>query len=335
MDNNKTEIWKELHNQKSIWECISVDNYVYYFEFEGKKIPLRNFKSKYLPDHDSNLTFLGRFLTKFSTCSNLMSRKPGSQDVTLYCMMKKPHGSFIRNKIDEKFLETAAPPISWRREAIIKKLDDLVYEYAVEKNDKFAFLDIGSGGGFDGLEIDRLMIGLSEDNLINTEDGDIPFGQDDPKYKIVNIEIDDVWISTGEALCKKLYGKKSKSFSLNYSIFKYLECERYKKDLAGFENLIISCNGFAEFLEDDLLVKLYMEIYDLTRSFKGQIDLILPYAIRSKKQEKLGNLIGFNYLAREKNYMLRLCSLIFPGFEVSYEEQHSQIVLMLRRKAKN
>jgi hypothetical protein len=323
--NNKKEIWERLHKQKDIWDCLSVYNYTYYFNHNKESIALRNFKSKKLPSYAYDLTIIGRLLTKLCTCSNIMSRRPGSEDVTLYCMLNKPHGSFLTKKLDSKFMQTANPPIKWRRDIIRTRLDSLVYDYAIEKNEDFAFLDIGSGGSFDGLEIDRLMTGL-RDSLDSSESVS--------NYKTVNIDIDDIWLAIGDLLYDKLFGNKSKAISINDSIFSYLEKQRYKNDLSNFDNLIVSCNGFAEFLEDDLLVKLYMDIYDMTRHFDGQIDLILPYAVRSSKQERLGKVIGFNYLAREKNYMLRLCSLIFPGFEVNYEEKHSQIVLLLRRNAR-
>lgn len=86
-------------------------------------------------------------------------------------------------------------------------------------------------------------------------------------------------------------------------MFRFLNFgKKYKSTLNHYDNIIISCNGFAEFLSDVKIRKLYEEIFKFTQEFKGNVDIILPFANKNKEQEALGKKLVFNSkLKRREN----------------------------------
>lgn len=64
-------------------------------------------------------------------------------------------------------LEIASPPLIWRRQQIKEGIQQKIKEYT-RKNESFFFWDIGSGAGFDSIEIERLIrrINVLTDNSL-------------------------------------------------------------------------------------------------------------------------------------------------------------------------
>ncbi len=317
--------WNKVNSQRKVWDHLRIENHAFYYQVNEKKILLSHFADQYLPKSPYELTFLGKILTKLSVFSNIMSKRPGTEEVTFYSLINKAQGSGLKKVVDEKILKTIAPPLNWRRGKVVEFINELVYEYTVHKQEKFAFIDIGCGGGLDSLEIERILTGLN-----HTLEENISFD-----YKLVNVDIDEKWLKNNEELTKILFGKESKINRYNMSVFEYFDKKIYEKDFKEFEHLIVSCNGFAEFFEEENLKKLYEGIHHLTKIFKGQVDIILPFAITNQKQEKLGNAIGFKYRAKEKKDMLQLVEGIFKNFKLDYDEAYSQMALKLRRKIRS
>lgn len=65
-------------------------------------------------------------------------------------------------------------------------------------------------------------------------------------------------------------------------------------------------NGFAEFLSDRELGKLYKDFFTFTQLFNGNISIILPFAIKNQKQETLGNMIGLKFKAKAKSDIINM-----------------------------
>ena len=189
------------------------------------------------------------------------------------------------------------------------------------EKDAFGFLDIGSGGGFDSLEISRLLSKLPEKDSIFT------------RISIVNVDIDTFWLQQNENLSNLLYEGKPSIVRRNMSIFDYINRQLYLDDFMDRPNLLISCNGFAEFFEDEPLGQLFKAIARMTKDFKGHVYLILPFAVKNYVQESMARVVGFNYRARDIATITRMIQENFPDFTLETNSQFSQLILMLHRKA--
>lgn len=313
--------WEDINKQKSVWEYLSIEDSSFYFIKGNDKILLSSFKDKDLPKSPYSLTTMGKVLTKLSTFANIMSKRPGTEEVTFYSILNEAQSTWCGNYFDKKMLDIVSPPITWRRIEIEKSIRDILKKYVFDYKESFAFVDIGCGGGFDSLEIERIILGINYiagENIIND-------------YDILNIDIDTKWLNNNEKLDKHMFGEKSKIRRCNMSIFEYLDRRYYAQEFSHENNLIISCNGFAEFLTDDDLKRLYIGIRNMADTFNGKIHIILPFANRNEKQEALGNKIGFKFRAKEKEYMISLIEEVFNGFKVSFTEKYSQIVLVVEK----
>ncbi|KEI04400.1 hypothetical protein ADU90_13725 [Clostridium botulinum] len=314
--------WEKITKEKTVWQHLAIENSAFYFKTDDKKIFLSSFKDKDLPASPYSLTLMGKILTKLSTFANIMSKRPGTEEVTFYSILNTPGNKWFGSYFDRKILDIVSPPITWRRIEIENLIKSIIKKYIFEYNESFAFVDIGSGGGFDSLEIERVILSM---NYILGEDI-LP-----QKYDILNIDIDSKWLKNNQKLSKCIFGDKSRIKRCNISIFDYLNKKSYIKEFSSQNNLIVSCNGFAEFLSDKDLEKLYMGIRYMADTFSGRIHIILPFANKNKKQEELGDKIGFKFRAKEKEYMINLINDIFSDFKVSFTEEHSQIVLLIEK----
>jgi hypothetical protein len=325
VNNNTTKIlsaWQKVNGEKNIWQHLSIEDEAFYFNQGDKKIFLSSFKNKDLPISPYDMTWMGKLLTKLSTFANIMSKRPGTEEVTFYSILEKPHNTGFGVSWDRKVLNIVAPPITWRRIEIEKSIKELIKKYIFDYKESFAFIDIGSGGGFDSLEIERILLGMTdllEKDILPKE------------YNLLNIDIDSKWLNNNEKLSKSIFGQRSRIKRHNMSVFEYLSKKMYKKEALAHENVIVCCNGFAEFLSDEDLRALYTEIYDMVSTFAGKVNVILAFANKNPKQEKLGEKIGFKYKAKEKEKMLDLVKEIFVDFKISFSEKHDQIVLMVER----
>lgn len=325
VDREKSELliaWEKVNKDKNIWQRLCIEDSAFYFNEGHRKIFLSSFKTKDLPESPYTLTLIGKILTKLSTFANIMSRRPGTEEVTFYSILNQPQSKGFGRGFDKKILDVVAPPITWRRIEIENSIRDIIKKYIFEYKDSFAFVDIGCGGGFDSLEIERILCGMKD---VLKEDV-LP-----KEYDILNIDIDTKWLKNNEKLVEYIFGEKSKIRRCNMSIFDYLNKKSYVEEFASQDNLIVSCNGFAEFLNDEDLKKLYIGIRNMANTFSGKVHIILPFANKNKKQEELGNKIGFKFRAKEKDYMINLIKEIFSDYKVTFSEKYSQIVLLVEK----
>ncbi|MDA3972967.1 hypothetical protein PF023_02815 [Enterococcus thailandicus] len=313
------DAWEIVKREPTVWEFIEIKNDSFYYKINQEELFLSSFKSKDLPSSPYTLTFLGEVLTKLSPLANIMSRRPGTEEVTFYVLLNTPQSGIFGKKVDKKMLEVAAPPLVWRRKQIQEGIRQKIKEY-IEKNESFYFLDIGSGAGFDSLEIERLIHRINKltNNCFNKP------------YESLNIDIDSKWLKNNQLLAEKLFGSNHFITRENISIFDFLE--KYPKVTLGqYNHLIISCNGFAEFLSDIELRNLYEKIFLFTQTFDGNVDIILPFANKNKKQESLGHKIGFKFKAKEKQELISMIKEIFKNYKVTYCEKHSHIVMNVQK----
>ncbi|MCT0017231.1 hypothetical protein EFE32_10450 [Lactococcus lactis subsp. lactis] len=312
-------VWEIVEQEPTVWDYIEEKDYSFYCKANQEKIFLSSFKNKDLPSSPYSLTPLGKVLTKLSTLANIMSRLPGTEEVTFYVLLNSPHSGFLGKKTDKKMLRIAAPPLVWRRQQIRERITQKVRDYT-EKNQSFFFLDIGSGGGFDSLEIERLI------HRVNELSGNSFVKH----YQSLNVDIDEKWLNNNKIVAEKLFGLNHHIAEENISIFDFWEKSK-NLTLNRYDNLIISCNGFAEFLSDIELRKLYKEIYKFSQDFEGNIDIILPFANKNKKQETLGKKIGFQFKAKAKAEIINMIEEIFVNYKVLYHEKYSHIVMNIEK----
>jgi len=311
--------WEEVKKEPTVWDAIEVKDKSFYYKIDQETIFLSSFKSKELPSSPYSLTPLGKLLTKLSTLANIMSRRPGTEEVTFYVLHNSPQPGILGKSVDKKMLKVAAPPLIWRRQQIRERITQKVRDY-IEKNQSFFFLDIGSGAGFDSIEIERLIHRINELS-------EYSFDRD---YQSLNIDIDEKWLNNNQILAAKLFGLNHHIARKNISIFDFWK-KSQKSTLDQYDNLIISCNGFAEFLSDIELRKLYKEIFNFSQNFEGNVDIILPFANKNKEQETLGKKIGFQFKAKDKQEIVNMIEEIFTNYKVTYCEKYSHILINIEK----
>lgn len=315
------EAWNQTQQEPTVWDHLATKDQAFYYDYNNKSIFLSSFKTKDLPEPPYPLTLLGKILTKMSHFANIMSRRPGTEEVTFYALLNSPQNGPLGRKIDEKMLNIGVPPLVWRREQIKKVIKEKVESY-IKDNQSFLFLDIGSGAGFDSLEIERLVHRMSE--LTNqTQWAD--------SYTSLNIDIDTKWLENNQKLAEEMFGNDHNIVRENISAFDFLSDKNYLSILKKYDNLIISCNGFAEFLSDADLQKLYLGIRELTDSFEGNATIILPFANKNEKQEAVGKKIGFQFRAKDKQEMIEMINELFADYHISYAEKYSHIVMFIEK----
>lgn len=78
--------WEIVKKDPTVWDTIEVKDKSFYYKTYQEKI----FLSRNLPSSPSSLTVLGKLFTKLSTQANIMSRCPGTEEVTFYVMLNSP-----------------------------------------------------------------------------------------------------------------------------------------------------------------------------------------------------------------------------------------------------
>jgi SAM-dependent methyltransferase len=315
------EAWNQTQQEPTVWDYLAIKDRSFYYVYGNQSLFLSSFQTKDLPEPPYQLTPLGKVLTKMSHFANIMSRRPGTEEVTFYALLNEPQSGLLGRKIDEKMLNIGVPPLVWRREQIKRAIREKVEAY-IKANESFLFLDIGSGGGFDSLEIERLMHRMSELTQ-NTQWSN--------SYASINVDIDTKWLENNQKLAEEMFGENHNIVRENISAFDFLSDKSYRSTLKKYDNLIISCNGFAEFLSDAELQKLYLGIRELTDSFEGNATVILPFANKNEKQEAVGKKIGFQFRAKDKQEMTEMINDLFAGYQVSNTEKHSHIVMFIEK----
>lgn len=316
------EAWEKIKAEPTVWDHIEIYDDNFYYIIKDYSIFLSSFESIELPSPQCKLTKTGKLLTKFSSFATIMTQLPGSEEETFYALVNRPQNSFIKKKIDRKILDIASPPLVWRRKHIKDSIEKKVIECIKEKK-TFLFIDIGSGSGFDSLEIERIL------HRVRALTNPVTWLTE---YSSLNIGINTKWIENNQLLTEKLFGENHNITRLNVSAFDFFSGKMNEKIIGNYEHLIISCNGFTNFLTDNDLQKLYQSIYKFSESFNGESTILLPFAIKNKNQEYIEKKIGFQYRAEEKTELILFTKTIFNNYQLSFSEKYNQIVIVLKKK---
>lgn len=311
--------WNQIKTEQTVWDHIAVDPDKLYFDYHGKQLLLSSIDKKSLPKIPENITALGKFLANRSKFANILSTRPGKEEVTFYAMKNTAHGWLLNKKIDQMMLNVGSPPLNWRRDEVGRLIEQSLFSLIADDNE-IGFIDIGSGGGFDGIEILR--------KLEKLQKAGIPT----PNCRAINIDVDDMWLARNQDLIKLMLEDNTATVCRNMSIFDYIDKQVYQDDLPKETNLIVSCNGFAEFFDDDKLQCLFSRMENMISYFEGNKYIIIPFAIRNKKQEKILKMVGFNYIARDRERIVDYIENCFGnGYEIESFEKYSQIVFYIQR----
>jgi len=306
----------------SLWERL---------ERRGQTIGIRNRKGDFVPlslvgDEDlpplqRRLPALGRFLTRHSLFARILARRVGKEEVTFYSLLNQPEGEGIARWLDRRLLRVGGPPLNWRREQVVRTVREALERFGTAQTERFVFWDIGAGAGFDSLDVARQFTALEA------------AGRPVPDYRLVNVDVDRAWLERNESLTREFFDPPVDRHFVRRaeSIFEYLGSERQRADLMGARVLLISCNGFADFLELADLQRLLEGIHAAIPETASVIWLVMPMATRNRLQETLSRAIGFEYRARNPGEFLKIALAACPSLHVTTQVRHSQIVFHLRR----
>ena len=319
--------WLKATSRNKIWERIKIKEEAFYFQKNSNElIKLSSFSKNDLPPVQSKLTVLGKWVTWASTFANIMSRRPGTEEVTFYALKNQANGRFIKKLIDQIVIKIAAPAFSWRREQVFKFIKQSVLSIIQTRDGNFALLDIGCGGGFDGLELHRIMQ-ETKGKITNKDDLKLP------SFKVINNDIDQLWLNNNKIISDLLFGAAHCTLQRKMSIFDYINKKIFSEDLRDVHHLIISCNGFAEFLQDRELIKLLSGIREIANSIKGNVYFTFQFCIKNTIQVSLAHFIGFRYIARKRDHINRLIKSSFEGYKIDNKEKYNQVAFTLIREA--
>jgi hypothetical protein len=316
--------WANIISKYTIWDRLFIQDNAFYFKANPDlSIKLSSFEKSDLEVDLEKLSWLGKFLVKQSPFAHILCAKPGGEEVTFYSLLNQSQGNMVSKKIDRKLLNIGSTPLNWRRDQVTQTIKQNIFNLITLGANNFTLLDIGAGGGFDGLEIQRCLAELQY------KSPELPI----PEYKIINIDPDEHWQKINRNISGLLFPNKQLTTRHNISIFDYLDNKQYKEELNSTEHLIISCNGFAEFLSDNNLFKLLAGIKELLINTPKSATFVFPFATHNKKQEKTAKLTGFNYKAKKKISLEKIINAYFdPDFKIEAIEAFSQLVFTIHKK---
>lgn len=311
--------WNDaIRQEQSPWEMLDIEDCRFVLRYGAAAIPLSSIAREDLPP-SSPRSLMGRILVDRVHLGKILSSRPGTEEVTFYTLVGRPHGRNAFEKLlDRFFLSIATPPLIWRRKMVVRELRRLTYESM--GNGPLVFFDIGSGAGFDGIDLHRIL----SSTFRRCREKGIRLPQ--PRYRIINIDIDGPWLGFNQAVCQALFGTDTPIARRNVSIFDYLNAAGYRKDLSGEATCIISCNGFADFYDDAAFTSLLEGIRSLAESAGGAYHLVIPCSMKNREQESLSNSVGFNYIAKTKVRLDDIIGTVFPDTATFHECAHNQIV---------
>lgn len=313
VNSEEPSIWDRLRKEDSRFGLLGPDD---------QFLPLTSYADSELPPLSRRLPILGRFMIRHSPFARILARRVGKEEVTFYSLLNEPEGTGISRALDRHFLKVGGPPLNWRRDMVVQHVRESLAEALAIPGGTVTFWDIGSGGGFDSLDVARQMSALAR------KTGNLP------DVRLVNVDVDGVWLGHNEALAKALYPPEvqARFCRRHLSIFDYLESAQMRDDLAGTRDLIVSCNGFADFFTLEDLRRLIAGIGRASEPIPGAVRMVFPMAMINKTQQLLSKLVGFDYRARPRQVFEELLREGLPNFGFTATERHSQVVFRLSRE---
>ena len=298
----------------SVWERLQIRDQAVYLKTEGgKDLRLAPIGPSDLPALSAAATPVGRWLARHSQFARILSSRVGKEEVTFYALLNRAHGNGFDAWLDRRLLNIGHPPLCYRRKKVVEFIRRSLLELVRAERAEVAFLDIGCGGGFDGLDVHRLCSALPG-----------------VRCRIINVDIDEQWLAINRIIAKEVGAEAIQRH--NTSIFDYLRDQTYRKDLEGVSDLIVSCNGFADFFQDRALRELLDGLRQLLLQVPGRVRFVFAAALeRNRVQTFLSNLVGFSYRGRASASIRELLGSTLSGFDLRFEEDHSQIICLVSR----
>jgi hypothetical protein len=318
VDQPATEIekrWNEVCGQEeSFWDKLHFRDEAIYLRLNANQdLRLSSLTPHDLPRLSDEATPVGRWIARHSLFARILSSRVGKEEVTFYALLNQAHGVGFDATLDRLLLNIGHTPLCYRRAKVVEIIRRALLKSLQQPEGRIGFLDIGSGGGFDGLDVNRICTAMSHSN-----------------FRIVNIDIDDKWLSINEQIACAVNAPRI--FRRHTSIFDYLRNQTYREDLRDVSDLIISCNGFADFLQDEPLREMFVGIKGLFEELPARILFVFPTALKKNPfLSYLSGLVGFNYPKRTSTEVKDIVALALGDFVQHFEERHSQIICVVRK----
>lgn len=316
--NPATEVehrWNQACAQgESYWERLALRDGEIHLRMEpGQELRLASLAPEALPPLAPGMSRVGGWIARHSLFARILSTRTGREEVPSYALWNQASGAGLDAAIDRALLNVGHAPICFRRLKVVEHIRRALLAGLRRQDARIAFLDIGSGGGFDGLDVLRICAAVGA------------------TCNVINVDIDADWLDRNERIATA-EGVTGITRRPN-SIFDYLSARTYAVDLQGTSELIVSCNGFADFLDDEAVYALLGGIRDVMASVPGDASLVFAAALaKNRLQTFLGRLVGFNYIGRESNAVRQMVTTAFDGCECLFEEGHSQLICTVRKK---
>jgi SAM-dependent methyltransferase len=313
---SETEIkWNAVcSGDSSFWERLKIrDGAIRLTMPDGQELLLAPIGPNDLPPLAETAAPLGRWVARHSLFARILSSRVGKEEVTFYALLNEAHGAGFDRKLDRWLLNIGHAPLCYRRKKVVEFIRRSLLDLVRREQSYLAFMDIGCGGGFDGLDVNRICSALPG-----------------VRCRIVNIDIDEKWLGNNELIAKVI--GVSQIMRRRASIFDYLRDETYRKDLEGVSHLVISCNGFADFFPDQAIKELLEGIRQICLHVPGSVRFVFAAALkRNRLQTSLSNLIGFSYTGRTPEAIEGLLRSTLGEYRLSFEERHSQIICLVHK----
>jgi hypothetical protein len=296
-------------DQESFWERLYLRDQAIYFRTDGQNdLRLASIAPQDLPPLSKEASAVGRWLAGHSLFARILSSRTGQEEVTFYALLKEPHGAGLDRGLDRLLLNIGHAPLCYRRKKVVEVVRQSLLELIRRRCTAIGFLDIGSGGGFDGLDVHRLCSSIPG-----------------LRCKIINLDIDERWLANNQRIAQAVGAAGIMRRAV--SVFDYLKKETYAEDLRGVSDLVVSCNGFADFFPDAALRDLLAGLRQMFSQVAGRVRFVFPAALeRSRLQTFLSRQIGFNYTGRAPAAFIKLVEAALGGFHLEFQESHSQII---------
>lgn len=300
--------------EESFWEKIFLRDRVLSLRLDStREVRLSSLTPADLPPLSEAATGLGRWLARRSLFARVLSSRVGKEEVTFYALLNEAQGGGLDGRLDRWLLNVGHAPLCYRRRKVVEVIRRSLLEMIQQRKTQIGFLDIGSGGGFDGLDVHRICAAIPG-----------------VRCQIVNIDIDGVWLALNERIATAVGAAGIQR--RHVSVFDYLRDQTWREDWRGVDDLIISCNGFADFFDDAAIREMLAGIRRIFEAVPGRVRFIFPAALKkSRAQTFLSRLIGFNYAGRTPQAFLDVVAAGLGGYPLTHEEKHSQIICVVRK----
>lgn len=334
------QVWnRAIASTPDVWERVSFHDGRMVFSDgtpgrpEEGRVELGSFLAQDLPPLVGELPLLGRMLLRTSTFVNILARRRGTEEVTFYVLNDCPHGRTRWERwVDRQVLKIGGPPMAWRRERVVAGVRGIAFGWLrqAQENGNLAsvqVVDIGSGGGFDGLDLVRLFEALGEEAVTALRL---------PRLRVINVDLDARWLDNNRRLRERANWNAvpgCETINRAASVFEYVESGLWREDLDPKAETLVLCNGFSEFLPDEQFERLLKALHTLAVGVRGRAVLLLVVAGVNPRLQRMSEWVGFGYYGRAPEAVQAMVRRCLPSLGlVATEGKFSQWVFKLAKE---